>query len=232
VSDPCARPSQRGGSIVWSARTGAQAPGRPRADRSRRPDRDGPDSSHSGGQHARGGAFRAPRPRGQRARDPRPPSGWHRRARIGRRHPAGPGGAERDALARRASTSPIVPGTLRAGLGVRADGAALLTLLDQTDRPRVELKAYGDGRPSLACSTRAAGPVRCFALTAEGATGLTLYDRNGRRRSANGHGAGGRARGVALRRRGQRPRDARRHRDGQPTLISPTRAARAASGCG
>jgi hypothetical protein len=49
-------------------------------------------------------------------------------------------------------------GRLRAGLAVRPDGAATLALLDQADRPRVEL----------------------------GATGLTLYDRNGRRRSSMG----------------------------------------------
>ena len=40
-------------------------------------------------------------------------------------------------------------GHLRAGLGVRADGAAQLSLLDQGDRPRVEIKAHGDGRPSV-----------------------------------------------------------------------------------
>jgi len=102
-------------------------------------------------------------------------------------------------------------GHLRAGLGVRADGAALLTL----PRPDGSATRRAQGVRRRPPEPRPARPGRrprsLLALTAEGATGLTLYDRNGRRRSAMGTSRR-RARGVALRRRGQRPRDARRHR--------------------
>jgi len=121
-------------------------------------------------------------------------------------------------------------GHLRAGLGVRADGAALLTLLDQTDRPRVELK-----RTRRSPEPRPARPGRparsLLALTAEGATGLTLYDATGAAQR-DGHGAAGAPAVWLYDVEGNGRAMLAVTGDGQPTLNLTDAGGKGASGCG